>query len=159
MNSTKMTPHERNDLEVMTFNRIGTIHSPFKSLQDIPIQASNSNFIGNVEVFEKYAQGLEGIGEFSHVILLYYFHEEKEERLKTRPYLDDKEHGIYSTRHPHRPNHIGISTVKLLRVNGCILAVEGIDVLDGTPLLDIKPYVSAFDNRTNVKNGWLGGKI
>ncbi len=139
--------------------QIGIIHTSFKDMKEIPIQASRSNYIGEVEVFEDYAEGLKGIDGFSHIILVYYFHEMREERLQTKPYLDDNIHGIYATRHPHRPNHIGISTVKLIELKGNRIVVEGVDVLDGTPLLDIKPYVSSFDRRDNVKDGWLKGKI
>jgi tRNA-Thr(GGU) m(6)t(6)A37 methyltransferase TsaA len=79
--------------------------------------------------------------------------------LKVKPYLENKVHGVYATRHPHRPNHIGISTVKLLKRKGNVLHVRNIDIVDGSPLLDIKPYVSVFDRRDNVKNGWLEGKL
>ncbi|MBN3033867.1 MAG: tRNA (N6-threonylcarbamoyladenosine(37)-N6)-methyltransferase TrmO [Candidatus Saganbacteria bacterium] len=138
---------------------IGIIHSPFKTKEEAPIQPFKSDAEGRVEVYEKYAAGLEGIEQFSHVILAYYFHQIKDERLKVKPYLDDNEYGVYATRHPHRPNHIGISTVRLLGRKGKILRVKNIDIVDGSPLLDIKPYVSAFDRRDNVKDGWLEGKI
>lgn len=139
--------------------QIGVIHTPFKTKEDAPIQPFKSQEKGRVEIFPKYAEGLDGIEQFSHVILVYYFHKIKDERLKVKPYMDNNLHGIYATRHPHRPNHIGISTVKLLRRDKNILYVGQIDIVDGSPLLDIKPYVSAFDRRDNVKNGWLEGKL
>ncbi len=139
--------------------QIGVIYTLFKTKEETPIQPFKSEAEGRIEIFPKYAEGLDGIEQFSHVILVYYFHKIKDERLKVKPYLDNNIHGVYATRHPHRPNHIGISTVKLLRRDENILYVGQIDIVDGSPLLDIKPYVSAFDRRDNVKNGWLEGKI
>ena len=141
------------------FKQIGVIHSPFKSKEDTPIQPYRSDAAGRVEVFKDFEGGLEGIEQFSHIILVYYFHQIKDERLKVKPYLVNDIYGVYATRHPHRPNHIGISTVKLLRREGNILRIKNIDIVNGSPLLDIKPYVSVFDRRENVKNGWLEEKI
>ena len=138
---------------------IGIIHSPFKTKEETPIQPFMSEAEGKVEVFKEYAAGLEGIEQFSHVILVYYFHQIKGEHLMVKPYLDDNEYGVYATRHPHRPNHIGISTVRLLKREDDLLYVKEIDIMDGSPLLDIKPYVSKFDRREGVKDGWLEGKI
>ena len=138
---------------------IGVIHTPFKTKEETPIQPHWSKAIGEVEVFKKYAKGLEGIEQFSHLILIYYFHKIKDERLKVKPYLDTKMYGVYATRHPHRPNHIGISVVKLISRNKNILKVKNIDIIDGSPLLDIKPYVSVFDRIEKVKNGWLKKKL
>ena len=145
--------------KALEVKQIGVIHSPFKTKEEAPIQPYRSNFIGKVELFDDYAEGLKDIEQFSHIILVYYFHKIDRELLTVKPYLDDKEHGVYATRHPHRPNHIGISVVRLLARDKNILTVEGIDIVDGSPLLDIKPYVSAFDKRDNVRNGWLEGKI
>jgi len=139
--------------------QIGIIHSPFKNKEETPIQPFESEAIGEVEVFRDFEEGLEGIEQFSHIILVYHFHQIKDERLKVKPYLVDHIYGVYATRHPHRPNHIGISTVRLLKREGNILHVENIDIVDGSPLLDIKPYVSVFDRREGVKDGWLEGKI
>ena len=139
--------------------QIGIIHSPFKTKEETPIQPFKSDADGRVEVFKEYTEGLEGIEQFSHVILVYYFHQIKDERLNVTPYLEDKVYGVYATRHPHRPNHIGISTVELVKREGNVLRVKNIDIVDGSPLLDIKPYVSAFDRRDNVKDGWLEGKL
>ena len=139
--------------------QIGIIHSPFKTKEETPIQPFKSEAMGRVEVFKDFEEGLEGIEQFSHLILVYYFHKIKDERLKVKPYLVDDIYGVYATRHPHRPNHIGISTVRLLKREGKTLQVKNIDIVDGSPLLDIKPYVSVFDRREGVKDGWLEGKI
>lgn len=139
--------------------QIGIIHSPFKTKEETPIQPFKSGEVGRVEVFKGFEEGLQDIEQFSHIILVYYFHKIKDERLKVKPYLEDKVHGVYATRHPHRPNHIGVSTVALLKRENNILHVKNIDIVDGSPLLDIKPYVSVFDRRDNVKNGWLEGKL
>ena len=139
--------------------QIGIIHSPFKTKEETPIQPFKSESIGRVEVFKDFEEGLEGIEQFSHVILVYYFHKIKDEQLKVKPYLQNKIHGVYATRHPHRPNHLGISVVDLVKREKNVLIVKHIDMLDGSPLIDIKPYVSAFDKRENVRNGWLEGKL
>ena len=138
---------------------IGIIHSPFKSGKDVPIQPGFSEDNGEVEVFEDYSKGLKDIEGFSHVILVYLFHKSKDYSLLVKPYLDDEMKGIFATRFPDRPNHIGISVVKLIERKKDRLVVGGIDVIDGTPLLDIKPYVPPFDNTKEVKIGWLEGKV
>ena len=144
---------------IIKLKQIGVIHTLYKTKEETPIQPFKSETVGSVEVFKEYEDGLQDIEQFSHIILVYYFNKIEDERLKVKPYLEDKIHGVYATRHPHRPNHIGISTVELVKREKNILTVKNIDILDGTPLLDIKPYVSAFDKRDNVKNGWLEGKI
>jgi tRNA (adenine37-N6)-methyltransferase len=133
---------------------IGVIHSPFIEKEKTPIQASRSQAIGQVEVYPEFADGLKDIEALSHIYLLYAFHESSGYDLRVKPFLDDQKHGIFATRHPRRPNPIGISIVKLLSRKENILTVEGIDTLDGTPLLDIKPYVPDFDLRTDVRAGW-----
>jgi tRNA (adenine37-N6)-methyltransferase len=133
---------------------IGVIHSPFTEKDKTPIQASRSQAIGLVEVYPEFADGLKDIEGLSHIYLLYAFHESDGYTLQVKPFLDDQEHGIFATRYPRRPNPLGISVVKLLfRKENC-LTVEGIDTLDGTPLLDIKPYVPDFDLRTEIRTGW-----
>jgi tRNA-Thr(GGU) m(6)t(6)A37 methyltransferase TsaA len=133
---------------------IGIIHSPFTEKHQTPIQASRSQAIGLVEVYPEFADGLKDIENFSHIYLLYVFHRSSGYSLYIRPFLDDQEHGIFATRYPRRPNPIGISTVRLLSRQGNALTIEGVDVLDGTPLLDIKPYVPDFDLQTDVYAGW-----
>ena len=133
---------------------IGTIHTPLTEKRKTPIQASRSDIIGNVEVFSEFEEGLKDIEHFSHIYLLYLFHESSGYSLRVKPFLDDYERGLFSTRYPRRPNPIGISVVKLLSLEGNILKVESVDILDKTPLLDIKPYVPDFDIRTGVRSGW-----
>ena len=133
---------------------IGVIHSPFTDKEQMPIQASRSQAIGLVEVYPEFADGLKDIEELSHIHLFYVFHQSSGYALQVKPFLDDREHGIFATRYPYRPNPLGISTVRLLSRQDNALAIEGVDVLDGTPLLDIKPYVPDFDLRTDVRAGW-----
>ena len=133
---------------------IGVIHSPFKVKDQTPIQASRSQAVGEVEVFPEYAPGLQDLDGFSHIILLYVWHEAQGFDLLVKPFLDDQKHGIFATRYPGRPNQIGISIVRLLAVRDNLLEIEGADMLDNTPLLDIKPYVPDFDIRTGTRNGW-----
>jgi tRNA-Thr(GGU) m(6)t(6)A37 methyltransferase TsaA len=133
---------------------IGIIHSPFTEKDKTPIQASRSQAIGVVEIYPEFADGLKDIEALSHIYLLYVFHESSGYALQVKPFLDNQEHGIFATRYPYRPNPIGISIVKLLSRSENSLTVEGIDTLDGTPLLDIKPYVPDFDLRTEVNAGW-----
>jgi len=133
---------------------VGIIHSPFTEKDKTPIQASRSLAIGQVEIYPEFADGLKDIEALSHIYLLYAFHESQGYKLQVKPFLDNQEHGIFATRYPYRPNPIGLSVVKLLSCENNILTVEGVDVLDGTPLLDIKPYVPDFDLRTDVRAGW-----
>jgi tRNA (adenine37-N6)-methyltransferase len=133
---------------------IGVIHSPFTAKDQTPIQASRSQAVGNVEVFPEYAAGLQDLNGFSHIILLYVWHEAQGFDLLVKPFLDDQKHGIFATRYPGRPNQIGISIVRLLSVRDNLLEIEGVDMLDNTPLLDIKPYVPDFDIRTGTRSGW-----
>jgi tRNA (adenine37-N6)-methyltransferase len=133
---------------------IGVIRSPFTEKDKTPIQASRSRAFGVVEIYPEFADGLKDIQALSHLYLLYVFHESEGYKLQVKPFLDDQEHGIFVTRYPYRPNPIGLSIVKLVSCKENALTVEGIDTLDGTPLLDIKPYVPDFDLRTNVRTGW-----
>ena len=133
---------------------IGIIHSPFVDPAQAPIQASRSSAKGSVEIFPQYAAGLKDLHEFSHIYLLYLIDCPQGYDLNPKPFLDDQAHGIFATRYPCRPNSIGLSLLSLLKVDGNHLVVEGIDMLDGTPLLDIKPYVPDFDIRENAQIGW-----
>ena len=133
---------------------IGTIHSPFTDKEQTSIQASRSTAIGMVEIYPEFAEGLKDIEELSHIHLLYVFHHSSGFALQVKPFLDNREHGIFATRYPYRPNPIGLSTVRLLSRKDNSLNIEGVDVLDGTPLLDIKPYVPEFDLRSEVHTGW-----
>lgn len=141
-------------MEIM-MRPIGVIRSPFTEKDQTPIQSVRSQAIGLVEVYPEFADGLKDIEDLSHIHLLYIFHESSGYSLHVKPFLDDHEHGIFATRYPYRPNPIGISTVRLISRQENMLTIEGVDVLDGTPLLDIKPYVPDFDLRTkDVRGGW-----
>ncbi len=134
---------------------IGIIHSPHNSIEDMPIQPKGALEVeGCVIVDEEYAAGLQDLDGFSHIYLLYSFHEAKRIELRVTPFMDKQTRGVFATRSPLRPNHIGISIVKLIRVEGNKLFVEGIDVLDETPLLDIKPYIEKFDAVQESVSGW-----
>ena len=133
---------------------IGVIHSPFTQKDQTPIQPTRSQAIGSVEVYPEFAAGLQDIDGFSHLILLYVFHHSADYSLHVTPFLDHQERGLFATRYPVRPNPLGLSIVKLMFVQENVLTVEGIDVLDGTPLLDIKPYVPDFDVRSETRTGW-----
>ncbi|MBN2148112.1 MAG: tRNA (N6-threonylcarbamoyladenosine(37)-N6)-methyltransferase TrmO [Anaerolineales bacterium] len=137
-----------------TMKPIGIIYSPFKDKAQTPIQPNRSQAVGQVEVYSKFAGGLEGLEGFSYIFLLYAFHQSSGYTLQVQPFLDHELHGLFATRHPCRPNPIGLSIVRLLACHDNILEIEGVDVLDGTPLLDIKPYVPDFDVRTDVQTGW-----
>jgi len=137
-----------------TMNPIGVIYSPFTDKAQTPIQPTRSQAAGTVNVYPAFADGLKGLEGFSHIILLYVFHQSVGFSLMAKPFLDDQLHGLFATRHPCRPNPIGLSIVQLLARHGNILEIGGVDVLDGTPLLDIKPYVPDFDLRSDVKTGW-----
>jgi tRNA (adenine37-N6)-methyltransferase len=134
---------------------IGVIHTPFIDKTVTPIQSSRSNSIGTVEVFPEFQEGLEGIENFSRIYLLYEFHlSEPVQSLRVQPYLDDQLHGIFATRYPVRPNSIGLSIVELIGKQQNLLHFKGVDMLDGTPLLDIKPYIPEFDIFEVEKIGW-----
>ena len=147
-------------MDKVRYKPIGIIHSPFKEPQGTPIQAAAARDIeGTVEVFPEYAAGLQDIEEFSHIILIYHFHLSKRYSLRVKPYLDDQLHGVFATRAPARPNPIGLSVVRLIGVEGAKLHIRDVDIIDGTPLLDIKPYVPEFGIRETVKIGWLEGQV
>ena len=140
----------------ITIKPIGIINTPYKEPKGIPIQGKfEKGVTGTIRLLPKYQAGLKDIEGFSHIILIYLFNRSKEDRLTGKPFLEDVEHGIFAIRSPHRPNHIGFSIVKLEKVEGNTVTFSEVDMLDGTPLLDIKPYVAHFDSRKNVKNGWV----
>ncbi len=137
------------------FKPIGIIHSPFTKTEGMPIQpAGATGSKGTVEVFPEFCAGLQDIEEFSHIILVYYFDRSKDFELKVSPFLEDKVHGVFAIRAPKRPNPIGISIVKLLERKDNILYIDNPDMLDGTPLLDIKPYIPDFDSYPDAIAGW-----
>jgi tRNA-Thr(GGU) m(6)t(6)A37 methyltransferase TsaA len=142
----------------LEFKQIGIIHSPFKKREGIPCQGYKTDKTGKVEVFKEYKKALTDIEGFSHIYLLYFFHKHGVFKPMIKPFLDNQKHGLFATRYFNRPNPIGISVVEILERKENILKVRPIDVLDKTPLLDIKPYVPVFDQKENVRVGWLTGK-
>jgi tRNA-Thr(GGU) m(6)t(6)A37 methyltransferase TsaA len=135
---------------------IGIIHSPYKQDKDMPIQGKFKLGVkACIELKTEYATGLKDLDGFSHAIIIYYFHKSEKEQLEGKPFLEDKEHGIFAIRSPHRPNHIGLSVVKTEGIEKNKLHFSEVDVLDQTPVLDIKPYVKHFDVRDDVTSGWL----
>ena len=143
--------------ETIQYEPIGRIHSPFESVDGMPIQsAAATDVTGRVELDAAYADGLDDLDGFSHCILLYHFDRATEAAsLAVRPFLDDERRGLFATRAPQRPNPIGLSVVEIDGRDGSTLAISGVDVLDGTPLLDVKPYVPQFDAHSDAKTGWL----
>ena len=143
-------------MDNIAYKPIGIIRSPFKQKEGMPIQPSGARGVrGTIEINEDYIEGLKDLEGFSHVILIYHFHLSKGYDLLVTPFLDDKDRGVFATRAPKRPNSIGLSIVKLNSVKGDVIEIENVDIVDGTPLLDIKPYVPEFDAQTEVKVGWL----
>lgn len=145
-------------MDTICYNPIGIIHTPFNNLEGMPIQPIGAIGIkGTIELKEEFVEGLQDLDGFSHIILIYHFHLVKGFSLKVIPFMDNEQRGIFSTRAPKRPNPIGISVVRLTKIEGGILHVENMDILDGTPLLDIKPFVSEFDAPEGDRIGWLRG--
>ena len=141
-----------------TFRAIGVLRTPYKSKSGVPIQGIfDPESEGRAEIFEQYESGLKDIEGFSHVILLYVFHQSEGYDLICKPYMEDKLHGVFSIRAPKRPNPIGFSVVRLDKREGSVLYLAEVDMLDGTPLLDIKPFVPKFDHRENARVGWMEG--
>jgi len=141
----------------MEFRPIGRIHSPFKTPEEMPVQpAGAAGVVGTIELDPALAEGLVDLDGFSHLIVLYHFHRAAPARLTVTPFLDPAPHGVFATRAPTRPNPIGLSILALKGIAGAVLTVEGVDILDGTPLLDIKPYVPHFDRPAGeIRTGWL----
>lgn len=151
---------EHSDMDPIIYQSIGIIHTPFEDTSGVPIQPPAAEGVaGTVEVDERFANGLKDIEGFSHIILIYHCHLSKEPRLRIKPFLDDTVRGVFATRAPTRPNSIGLSVVRLIKVEGHILHVDNVDIVDGTPLLDIKPYVPEFDCNDDVSIGWLSDRV
>ena len=144
----------------VVYEAIGVIRSPFREPKGTPIQPPAARGVeGRVELFPEYVDGLKDIEGFSYIVLIYHFHLSGAPRLRVRPYMDERERGVFATRAPARPNPIGLSVVRLLGIEGNVLHVSDVDIVDGTPLLDIKPYVPQFDAAVDVKLGWLESRI
>jgi len=150
-------------MEKIEFKPIGIIHSPFKEPKGMPIQPAGAKGIkGTIEVFPEFQDGLKDLDGFSHIILLFHFHLSKSYNLKVMPYMEDEIRGVFATRAPRRPNQIGLSIVRLDKIEDNILHISNVDIIDGTPLLDIKPFVpkfDCFDIDVNTKVGWLKKRV
>ncbi len=145
-----------NDTVRIEYRPIGIVHSPFKELDGMPIQPSRARGIaGTVELFPQFTDGVQDLDGFSHIILLYHFHKAIGYSLRVVPFLDTELRGLFATRAPKRPNAIGLSVVRLVGVEGNRISIQDVDLLDGTPIWDIKPYIPEFDERTEVRTGWL----
>ncbi len=137
-------------------NPIGVIHSPHTSIEGMPIQPKGAaDIAGYVIIDKQYQDGLRDLEGFSHIYLFYSFHQASRTELLVTPFMDKQARGVFATRSPLRPNHMGMSIVKLTGIEGNRLSVEGVDILDGTPLLDIKPYIAKFDAVKDSRSGWL----
>lgn len=143
-------------MDEIKYRPIGVVRSRFKEPRGVPIQSAVAKGInGTVEVFPEFVEGLKDIDGFSHIILLCGFHLTKGFSLMVKPFVDNKQHGVFATRAPSRPNPIGLSVVRLLSVDGNVLHISDVDIVDGTPVLDIKPYIAQFDVRNPEKCGWF----
>lgn len=141
---------------MITLQPIGTIQTPFKEIAGMPIQPAGARGVcANIKILPEFTDGLQDLDGFSHLILVYHLDRVREIRLKVMPFMDKVERGVFATRAPTRPNSIGISIVKLISIEGNKLQIENVDILDNTPLLDIKPYIPEFDEQQNVRIGWL----
>jgi len=146
-------------MTTISYSPIGIIHTPFLEQRGTPIQPRRGKGIrGTIEIYAEFADGLADLDGFSHIVVLFHMHKSEGFKLRVIPYLDDIPRGLFSTRAPRRPNPIGLSVVKLIRIDGNILYIEDVDMLDGTPLLDIKPYTPATEEISGPRLGWLENK-
>lgn len=147
-------------MKTIEYKPIGIIRFPFKGIKGMPIQPTGAKGVrGKVEIEPEYIDGLKDIEGFSHIVLIYHFHLSKGFSLEVKPFMDDKLHGVFATRAPRRPNPIGLSVVRLVRMEGRTLYIEDVDIVDGTPLLDIKPFVPKFDVVKVERMGWLSKRV
>ena len=136
---------------------IGIINTPFTKPEGMPIQPTGAAGIrGTIDLFDEYHAGLKDLEGFSHIMLLYHFHRSQGFNLQVVPFMDSELRGLFATRAPKRPNPIGISVVQLDKIENGVLHIQNVDIMDGTPLLDIKPYVPEFDSPQDIRTGWLG---
>ena len=143
----------------ITYTPIGTIHSPSTELSGMPIQPTSENSAkGYIDILPEFVEGLKDLDGFSHIYLIYAFHKITQAKLTVTPFLDTEMHGIFATRAPSRPNPIGLSLVKLVSIDQARVHIDQVDVLDGTPLLDLKPFIPTFEPQEEVRVGWLEGK-
>ncbi len=138
---------------------IGIIHSPYKSRGEAPYQGRTGKKTSRIEVFKEFEEGLQDIEGFSHIIVIYWLHNSEGYHLLVKTPWDDVRHGLFTTRSPHRPCPLALTVVELIGRDRNVLKVRGLDAIDGSPLLDIKPYIAAVDERSVVRSGWLEGKL
>jgi tRNA-Thr(GGU) m(6)t(6)A37 methyltransferase TsaA len=144
----------------VVYRPIGVIRTPFETASGTPIQAAGADGVhGWIDLAPDLVEGLSDLDGFSHLILVYHLDRTSPARLTVTPFLDDHTHGVFATRSPARPNAIGLSTVRLVAIDGARIDIADVDMLDGTPLLDIKPYVPAFDDRAGARIGWFEGRL
>jgi tRNA-Thr(GGU) m(6)t(6)A37 methyltransferase TsaA len=147
-------------MQEIIYKPIGVIHTPFKEPIEVPIQPMSGKGIkGTIEIEPEYISCLKDLDGFSHIFLVYHFHLSAGYSPEVTPFMDDTPRGVFATRAPRRPNHIGISIVRLTKIEGGTLYIEDLDIVDGTPLLDIKPYVPGVDDRKAIQIGWLANKM
>ncbi|MEA2104985.1 MAG: tRNA (N6-threonylcarbamoyladenosine(37)-N6)-methyltransferase TrmO [Candidatus Cloacimonadota bacterium] len=139
----------------MQIEPIGIIETPFENYEEIPAKGKRKKTAGKIIVNEKYVSGLKDLSGFSHIILLWYFHKSKKTNLISHPPFDNKSHGVFATRSPNRPNHIGMSIVELEKIRGNVITFRNVEMFNNTPLLDIKPYIRSLDEVENAKFGWI----
>jgi len=137
---------------------IGIIHSPYDERAEAPYQGNESQMVSRIEVFKQFEEGLRDIEGFSHIVVIFWFHKSRGYDLLVKTPWDDALHGVFATRSPHRPSPLGLTVVELISRKGNVLEVKGLDAVDGTPLMDIKPYMPSVDERPAVKLGWFGDK-
>jgi tRNA-Thr(GGU) m(6)t(6)A37 methyltransferase TsaA len=138
---------------------IGIIHSLYKNMEDVPHQGYKSEEISQIELFREFEKGLKDIEGFSHIIVIYWFHKSQGYHLLVKTPWDESLHGLFTTRSPHRPCPLGLTVAELVAKEKNVLKVKGLDAIDGTPLLDIKPYVPSIDKKSVVKPGWFEGRL
>ena len=160
MNRELIDLKDRKFPEDICFKPIGIIHTPFKTLKGIPNQSGISTAKGTIEIFSKYKTGLKDLSEFSHLYCLFFFDMVKlPVPLQSKPFLDNEKRGVFAIRTPFRPNPLGLSILEIIEISDNIIHVKNVDILDKTPILDLKPYIPHFDNVKTKKIGWLKGKI
>ena len=145
--------------EEMRLRAIGVIHSPFREPGEVPRGKELRECESQIEIYPEYEEGLKDVEGFSHLFILYWMHRARPASLLAKPRLDNRMRGLFATKAPHRPNPLGLTLVRLVKLEGNILKVKGLDAIDQTPLLDIKPYIPRPEEKQKIKIGWLEGKI
>lgn len=143
----------------VNYTIIGRVHSPYTKIAGTPIQPNKNCLSGKIEIFPAYAEGLADLEYFSHIFLIYHFNQIHKTNLKVVPFMDDLSHGIFATRSPARPNKVGLSVLEIDKIENHLIYIKHIDILNGTPILDVKPFVPEFDGVQHPKIGWLADHV